>query len=90
MNYLVTGGAGFIGSNIVAELVRLGEKVRVLDNFSTGKKTNLEAFSSIVEVIEGDIRDIETVREAVSGLRRGAPSGSPAFRAPVDQGSHHE
>ena len=63
--YLVTGGAGFIGSHIVDELVRRGEPVRVLDNFSTGKRENLQ---SAIEVIEGDIRDLDTVRHATSGV----------------------
>jgi len=42
--YLITGGAGFIGSNIVEELVRRGERVRILDNFSTGKRENIALF----------------------------------------------
>ena len=69
MTYLVTGGAGFIGSNIVESLLRMGEKVRVLDDFSTGKRDNL--FFDVqhaVEVIEGDIRDIGTCRKAVRGI----------------------
>jgi nucleoside-diphosphate-sugar epimerase len=68
MAYLVTGGAGFIGSNIVEHLLRKGEKVRVLDNFSTGRRDNLLFdVSHTVEVIEGDIRDVETCRNAVRG-----------------------
>ena len=65
--YLVTGGAGFIGSNIVAELVHRKERVRVLDNFSTGMRSNLEPFASSIEVIEGNLSDLETVRSAVHG-----------------------
>ena len=53
MKYLVTGGAGFIGSNIVEELVRLGEFVRVIDNFATGKKENLAGVAEKIEFIEG-------------------------------------
>jgi nucleoside-diphosphate-sugar epimerase len=68
MHYLVTGGAGFIGSNIVEELVRRGEKVRVLDNFSTGKRHNIEPFLSSIELIEGDILDYHIVREAAEGI----------------------
>ncbi len=70
--YLVTGGAGFIGSNIVEELLKRGETVRVLDNFSTGRKENLQLVSgypsSAIEIIEGDIRDLEAVRKAVDGV----------------------
>ncbi len=63
--YLVTGGAGFIGSHIAEELVRRGEKVRVLDNFITGKRENLAPFQNFIDLIEGDIRDLETCRRAV-------------------------
>ena len=66
--YLVTGGAGFIGSNIVDALVRKGERVRVLDNFSTGDPANLAAVQDRVEIIEGDLRDMEAVRRAVAGV----------------------
>ena len=66
--YLVTGGAGFIGSHLVEELVRRGEQVRVLDDFSTGKRKNLEPFLDHLELIEGDIRDSHIVRDAVSGV----------------------
>lgn len=68
MRFLVTGGAGFIGSNIVQELVRRNELVRVLDNFSTGKEENLIRLSDRIELIRGDIRDYSTVREAVEGV----------------------
>ena len=64
---LVTGGAGFIGSHIVEELVRRGDAVRVLDDFSTGKPENLAPFEDRVEVVEGDIRDLTTLPE---GRRR--------------------
>lgn len=66
--YLVTGGAGFIGSNIIEELVRRDEKVRVLDNFITGKRENLEPFKNKIELIEGDIRDKEITRTALNGV----------------------
>src|SRR6266446_1950586 len=66
--YLVTGGAGFIGSNIVDALVARGERVRVLDDFSTGSRANLAAVAGRVEVVEGDLRDLATVRRAVEGV----------------------
>lgn len=66
--YLVTGGAGFIGSHIVDELVRLGESVRVLDNLSTGKRENLANVIGQIEFIEGDIRNLETVCAAMRGV----------------------
>ena len=66
--YLVTGGAGFIGSNIVEELVKRKESVRVLDNFSTGRRENIQPFSDSIELIEGDIRSYHIVREAVDGI----------------------
>lgn len=77
--YLVTGGAGFIGSNLVEELLRQGEKVRILDNFSTGKRENIGEVKGILqqeinsavfdklEIIEGDVRSYHIVREAVEG-----------------------
>ncbi|HEY6331268.1 MAG TPA: SDR family oxidoreductase [Blastocatellia bacterium] len=63
--YLVTGGAGFIGSHICERLLKDGHRVRILDNFSTGKEENLKFESGEAEVINGDIRDAETVRQAV-------------------------
>ena len=66
--YLVTGGAGFIGSHITGELLNRGEKVRVLDNFLTGKKENLAPFLADIDLIEGDIRDLEMCRKAVKGI----------------------
>jgi UDP-glucose 4-epimerase len=66
--FLVTGGAGFIGSNLVKALLSQGEKVRVLDNFSTGKKENLKGVLDRIELIEGDIRDVEAVNRAVQGV----------------------
>lgn len=65
--YLVTGGAGFIGSHIAEALVKRGESVRVLDNLTTGKKENMASFAGRVEFIEGDIRDLETCAKAVKG-----------------------
>ncbi|HKW13114.1 MAG TPA: SDR family oxidoreductase [Candidatus Krumholzibacteria bacterium] len=65
--YLVTGGAGFIGSNIVDELLRRGQRVRVLDNFATGREENVAEFASRVDLIRGDVRDEEAVERAVKG-----------------------
>ena len=65
--YLVTGGAGFIGSHLSEELVRRGERVRVLDNLSTGKRRNLEHIPG-VEFMEGDVADAETCSRAVEGV----------------------
>ncbi|MBA7489557.1 UDP-N-acetylglucosamine 4-epimerase [subsurface metagenome] len=66
--YLVTGGAGFIGSNLVEELIRRDEKVRVIDNFFTGKKENIEEFIPKIELVQGDIRNLDGVKEAVDGV----------------------
>lgn len=68
MRYLITGGAGFIGSNIAHELVKRGEDVRILDNLSTGSKTNIADIENQVEMIEGDIRDFWTVRESIEDV----------------------
>ncbi|MHB9155756.1 MAG: GDP-mannose 4,6-dehydratase, partial [Endomicrobiales bacterium] len=57
MRFLVTGGAGFIGSNIAGELVRRRHAVRILDNFSTGKTEHIKPFKDRVEIVRGDIRD---------------------------------
>ena len=65
---LVTGGAGFIGSHIVERLVGLGHEVRVLDNFSTGRRENLAPFEGGIDIIEGDIRDVSSVERAVKGV----------------------
>ena len=62
--YLITGGAGFIGSHLVETLVARGQRVRVLDNLSTGSLANIEPFRDSVEFIEGDLRDAACVRRA--------------------------
>lgn len=64
----MTGGAGFIGSNIVEELLIRGHEVRVVDNLITGKRENIEPFLDKIEFLEEDIRDYETCRRAVSGV----------------------
>ncbi len=66
--FLVTGGAGFIGSNIAQALIARGDKVRVLDNLSTGHKSNVAAAGSGIELIEGDITDAQAVAQAVKGV----------------------
>lgn len=88
MKYLVTGGAGFIGSNIVEELVHRGEKVCVLDNFSTGKRHNIESFLDAIELIEGDVRSYHIVREASEGMdfilhQAALPSVPRSIRDPI-------
>ena len=65
--YLVTGGAGFIGSNIVRELVGRGETVRVLDDLSTGKIENLAGLMEQIDFISGSITDMETAARSVAG-----------------------
>jgi len=65
--YLVTGGAGFIGSHLTEELVRRGERVRVVDNLATGKRANLAHLSG-VEFLEGDLADISVAHRAVKGM----------------------
>jgi nucleoside-diphosphate-sugar epimerase len=66
--YLVTGGAGFIGSHMVEELVRRGDKVIVLDNFATGRRENLATVCDRVDVREADIRDLDVIRPSFTGV----------------------
>lgn len=85
MRYLVTGGAGFIGSNLSSALLAAGHAVRVFDNFLTGKRENLaglaDAYADAFELIEGDLRDLAAVRRAVDGaeyvLHQGALPSVP-------------
>jgi UDP-glucose 4-epimerase len=65
--YLVTGGAGFIGSSLARALIARGDGVRVLDNFSTGKRENLADIADRIELLEGDIRDDRLMARAVAG-----------------------
>jgi nucleoside-diphosphate-sugar epimerase len=86
--YLVTGGAGFIGSHICEELLRRGHAVCVLDNFATGRRENLRGMARALTLIEGDLRDLVTVREAVRGadyvLHQGAlPSVPRSIADPI-------
>ena len=66
--YLVTGGAGFIGSHLAEELVKRGENVRVIDNFLSGKAENMASFINDVEFYEGDIRDEELLKKIMPGV----------------------
>lgn len=70
MKYLVTGGAGFIGSHIVETLIENGHSVRVLDNFSSGFRSNLDSVhdSASLEIVEGDVRNMELVSRLVTGI----------------------
>ncbi|MGH3128116.1 MAG: NAD-dependent epimerase/dehydratase family protein, partial [Gaiellaceae bacterium] len=68
MKALVTGGGGFIGSNVVRALLERGDEVRVLDNFSTGQRANLAGLDSDVQLVEGDLRSYERVHAAVRSV----------------------
>jgi UDP-glucose 4-epimerase len=68
MHCLVTGGAGFIGATLVAALVARGDRVRVLDNLSTGRRENLAPVAGDVELLEGDIRDEAALKAALRGV----------------------
>jgi len=68
MKILVTGGAGFIGSHLALALVRRGHRVRILDNFYSGKRGNLQAVAGDVEVVKGDCADAATARRAAKGV----------------------
>jgi len=89
-SYLVTGGAGFIGSHIVDELIRRGERVRILDDFSSGRRENVPAAG--VELIHGDAADPEAARRAVDGCefvihQAAIPSVPKSVKDPAT--SHH-
>jgi UDP-glucose 4-epimerase len=66
--FLITGGAGFIGSNLAHTLVARGESVRILDDFSTGRLQNLQGIEHHLEIVRGDLRDPATVARAVQGV----------------------
>ncbi len=90
MKYLVTGGAGFIGSNLVKKLLEMNEDVRILDNFATGKRENILLYidNPHLTVIEGDLRSFHIVRTAVKGvdyiLHQGAlPSVPRSINDPI-------
>ena len=67
--YLVTGGAGFIGSNVVHKLLADGQQVRVLDNFFSGRRENLADVAHQIDLVEGDLRKPADVAKAVTGVR---------------------
>lgn len=90
MKYLVTGGAGFIGSNLVRKLLEMEEDVRILDNFATGKRENILPLinNPHLTIIEGDLRSFHIVRTAVKGvdyiLHQGAlPSVPRSINDPI-------
>ena len=66
--YLVTGGAGFIGSHIAEALLGVGESVRIFDNLATGRESNLAALEGRAQFIQGDLRDLASVRAAMQGV----------------------
>jgi nucleoside-diphosphate-sugar epimerase len=66
--HLITGGAGFIGSSIAEALLSSGDRVRVLDDFSSGRRRNLESLSGTLEIIEGTVVDPATVKKAMVGV----------------------
>jgi UDP-glucose 4-epimerase len=68
MKALVTGGGGFIGSNLVRRLLENGDEVRVLDNYSTGNRANLAELAAEIEVVEGELRSYERAHNAVRGV----------------------
>ncbi len=92
MLYLVTGGAGFIGSNLAREILHRGARVRIFDNFATGRRENVEDLRGRIELLEGDIRDAAACREAVKGadfvLHQAALGSVP--RSVVDPVTTHD
>ncbi|MGB8648195.1 MAG: SDR family oxidoreductase [Anaerolineae bacterium] len=90
--YLVTGGAGFIGSHLVEALVARGDSVRVLDNLATGFRENLAVIADRIEWIEGDVRDEDTVRAALRDVEvvyheAALPSVPRSVKNPLDSNS---
>ena len=92
--YLVTGGAGFIGSNIAERLVKDGHKVRVIDNLSTGKVENMDSFIDKAEFVHGDIRYLNTVNEAMKGVdfvihQAALPSVPRSVETPIESNDNN-
>lgn len=67
-SYLITGGAGFIGSHLAEELVRRGEKVRILDNFDSGTLENISQFQKSIDLVESDLQDLDILRKALDSI----------------------
>jgi UDP-glucose 4-epimerase len=91
LKVLVTGGAGFIGSNLVRRLLERGDEVRVLDDFSTGRAANLAGVEADVEIVEGDLRRGERVEAATRGVdlvfhQAALPSVQRSIEDPVTSG----
>lgn len=86
--FLITGGSGFIGSNIARYLVNHNAEIRIIDNFSSGRRSNLSDIISNITLIEGDIRDLTTVKKAVEGVdfvlhQAALPSVPRSIESPV-------
>jgi UDP-glucose 4-epimerase len=91
-NYLVTGGAGFIGSHVAQRLCELGHSVRVFDDFSSGKRDNLAEFADKIEILQGDMTDFDQCKTACTGVdmvlhQAAIPSVPKSVENPV--ASHH-
>jgi len=92
--YLVTGGAGFIGSNIVRKLVSLKKKTRVIDNLSTGKMDNIADLKDKIEFIQGDLRYLNTVMEVMDGVdyvlhQAALPSVPRSIQTPIESNDNN-
>jgi len=92
--YLITGGAGFIGSNIAERLVKDGQKVRVIDNLSTGKIENMDSFIEKAEFVHGDLRYLNTVMEAMKDVnyvihQAALPSVPRSVETPIESNDNN-
>ena len=93
-NYLVTGGAGFIGSNIAEKLVEESQHVRVIDNFLTGKPENIAPFKDKIDFIEGDIRSLATLNKVMKDIdfvihQAALPSVPKSVDLPIESNDHN-